>query len=64
MRSWFISHNVLLGMTACVLLMKMHSYTSINIGLRREYLLATDEEKDKFAYPKNVLSAKIYLGNR
>eukprot|EP00826_Nyctotherus_ovalis_P031999 TRINITY_DN257_c0_g3_i2.p1 TRINITY_DN257_c0_g3~~TRINITY_DN257_c0_g3_i2.p1 ORF type:complete len:331 (-),score=44.25 TRINITY_DN257_c0_g3_i2:76-1068(-) len=49
---WFVTQNLSLGMTACTLFFKMHSYTSVNIALREEYL---SSKKNKGGiYPSNI----------
>eukprot|EP00826_Nyctotherus_ovalis_P008454 TRINITY_DN1218_c0_g1_i15.p1 TRINITY_DN1218_c0_g1~~TRINITY_DN1218_c0_g1_i15.p1 ORF type:complete len:239 (-),score=83.57 TRINITY_DN1218_c0_g1_i15:347-1063(-) len=53
--NWFISHNILLGMTACVLFFKMHSYSSVNITLRENFLNnGSKVTKEPTVYPNNV----------
>lgn len=53
--NWFISHNILLGMTACVLFFKIHSYSSVNTTLRQNFLNNGSKiTKDPTAYPSNV----------
>jgi len=49
---WFVTQNLSMGMTACTLFFKMHSYTSVNISLREDYLNGK-KEKDNL-YPNNI----------
>ena len=52
-----MSHNLFLGMTACILFFKMHSYTSYNLDAREEYLAKKSDDREVAVhnYPQNVL---------